>query len=220
MQNIYSAENVVATHDSSFLAKVMAYTTFAILLTAVGVFSFPYIFTETMPPIQLLIILELILVFTHRKWAQWPRPVNILVYAFYAFFSGITLAPIVFMALSLGGTVIIIKALVVTACLSLAAGIYALTTSRDLSGMGGFLVMALIGLILVGILNIFFPSTAVEFYSALAGVGLFSAFIAYDIQMIQKYPKHMAIEASIGLYLSIVNLFIDVLRVLMALSRD
>lgn len=204
--------------ERGFRAKVFHLTAIALGVCALGVWSAGYVF-QFMPSLWPLIIAELALVFTASWWSQLERPTNILLYGLFAFMSGLTLAPLISVAIATGGAALLFKALIATVCLSTAAGTYALTTDRDLSGLGGFLMMGLIGLIVVGVLQIFWPSNTVELYSSLFGVGLFSVFIAYKIQIIDRFPKNRAIEASLSLFLSIVNLFIDVLRLLMALNR-
>ena len=208
---------------SDFLMKVMNYVAAAFGVTALGAYLAPQLI-----PVEklmgggylLIFIAELALIFTSSWWSQFQRPVNFLIYFAFAFLSGITLYPLLMMAVSVGGIDIVVKALTATVALSFAAGIYAKTTTRDLSGMGGFLMMSLIGLIVVGILQMFWFSSTVELFASGFGVLIFSGFIAYDIQMIEKYPENRAIEASLGLYLSIFNLFTSLLRLLIALQSN
>ncbi len=211
------------TAESSFLMKVMNYTALAFAITALGTLLAPKILPLSFLQgggMWIIFIAEIILIFTSSKWSQLQRPTNMLLFSLFAFLSGITLYPLLTIALHIGGTTLVFKALTTTVALSFAAGIYARTTNRNLAGIGGFLMMGLIGLIVVGILQIFWFSSTVELFASGFGVILFSGFIAYDIQMIQKYPENRAIEASLALYLSIFNLFISVLRLLLALNRD
>lgn len=208
---------------SDFTMKVMNYVAVAFAITAAGAYFAPSI----LPPSFLtgggywiIFIAELALIFTSSWWSQMAPPINYGLFGLFAFLSGLTLYPLLMLALSVGGSEMIFKALTATVALSLAAGTYAKTTQRDLSGMGGFLMMALIGLIVVGVLQMFWFNSMVELVSSGIGVILFSAFIAYDIQMIEKYPEERAIEASIGLYLAIFNLFTSLLRFLMAMQNN
>lgn len=208
---------------SDFLMTVMNYVALAFAITAAGAYFAPMIVPASFLAkggFWIIFIAELALVWTSSWWSQLARPVNFLLYAAFAFLSGITLYPLLMVAFAVGGTAIVFKALVATVALSFSAGIYARTTTRDLSGMGGFLIMGLIGLIVVGILQIFWPSDTVELWSSGIAVLLFSGFIAYDIQMIERYPENRAIEAAIGLYLSIFNLFTSLLRLLISLQRN
>ncbi|MGE0698710.1 MAG: Bax inhibitor-1 family protein, partial [Hyphomicrobiaceae bacterium] len=66
-----------------------------------------------------------------------------------------------------------------------ALSLYGYTTKKDLSGWGSFLFMGLIGIILAGIANIFFQSSALQFAISVIGVLVFAGFTAYDTQRIK-----------------------------------
>ena len=82
--------------------------------------------------------------------------------------------------------------------------------------------MGIIGMIIIGVIGIFVPwGNTFEIVFSGAGVLIFSGFIMYDFQKIKEYPQDRYIEAALSLYLDIFNLFIYVLRLIMALSsRD
>ncbi|HYD05170.1 MAG TPA: Bax inhibitor-1/YccA family protein, partial [Reyranella sp.] len=94
--------------------------------------------------------------------------------------------------------------------------LYGYTTKRDLSGMGKFLFMGLIGLILAGIVNMIWPSGTMSFIISAVGVLIFSGLIAYDTQRIkEQYDEaweqgaleKVAVFGALSLYLDFVNLF-------------
>ena len=104
----------------------------------------------------------------------------------------------------------------VTAASFGALSLYGYTTKRDLSAMGKFLFMGLIGLILASLVNMFFPSGTMNFIISVAGVLIFSGLIAYDTQRIKEQyadaygtgvAEKMAIFGALSLYLDFVNLF-------------
>ena len=104
----------------------------------------------------------------------------------------------------------------VTAASFGALSLYGYTTKRDLSAMGKFLFMGLIGLILASLVNMFFPSGTMSFIISVAGVLIFSGLIAYDTQRIKEQyadaygtdvAEKMAIFGALSLYLDFVNLF-------------
>lgn len=200
-----------------FLNKVFGYFGLAVLMSAVGVFYAP----AFLPPsaYNIALILELILIFTSGMWSQ-KRPLNIILFATFAFLSGVTVVPLLAMAKATAGVGIIYKALFASTGMFVGSAIYGQITKKNLLGMRGFLITGLIGLIIVGILQIFFYSNTVELIASGFGVLLFSAFVAYDIQKIKHYPENMAIEAALSLYLSFFNLFVSVLRLMLALGRD
>ena len=114
---------------------------------------------------------------------------------------------------------------VVTAFLSAsamfgAAAIYGHVTKRSLAGFGGILFMALIGLIVASLLNVFLAGGALTWIISIVGVVIFTALTAYDVQRIQNgdiavYTGSMEKAAVIGalhLYLDFVNLFLFMLR--------
>jgi FtsH-binding integral membrane protein len=115
---------------------------------------------------------------------------------------------------------------VVTAFLSAsamfgAAAIYGSVTKRSLGGLGGILFMALIGLIVASVINVFLASSGLSWIISIVGVVLFTALTAYDVQRIQNgdlavYTGSMEKAAVIGalhLYLDFVNLFLFMLRI-------
>jgi FtsH-binding integral membrane protein len=115
-----------------------------------------------------------------------------------------------------------------TAAAYLALSLYGYTTKRDLTAMGKFLFMGLIGLILAGLVNMFFPSGTMSFIISAAGVLIFSGLIAYDTQKIKEQyseaygtdvAEKMAIFGALSLYLDFVNLF-QFLMSFMGQSRD
>ncbi len=104
----------------------------------------------------------------------------------------------------------------VTAASFGALSLYGYTTKRDLTAMGKFLFMGLIGLMLASLVNMFFPSGTMNFIISVAGVLIFSGLIAYDTQKIKEQyaeaygrdvAEKVAIFGALSLYLDFVNLF-------------
>ncbi|MDP3160819.1 MAG: Bax inhibitor-1/YccA family protein [Reyranella sp.] len=94
--------------------------------------------------------------------------------------------------------------------------LYGYTTKRDLTAMGKFLFMGVIGLILASIVNMIWPSGTMSFVISAAGVLIFSGLIAYDTQKIKEQyaaawgtdtAEKVAIFGALSLYLDFVNLF-------------
>ncbi|ESQ78601.1 Bax inhibitor-1/YccA family protein [Asticcacaulis sp. YBE204] len=98
------------------------------------------------------------------------------------------------------------------------------TTKKDLSGMGSFLIMALIGLIVASIVNMFLQNSMFDFIISLAGVVIFAGLIAYDTQKLKSIyyqlggsEAKMNVATSFGaleLYLDFINLFTFLLRLM------
>ncbi len=102
-----------------------------------------------------------------------------------------------------------------------AMSIYGYTTKRDLTKLGSFLMMGLIGIIIASIVNIFMKSTMMYFIISILGVLIFVGLTAYDTQKIKnmymvsdsgELMGKKAIMGALTLYLDFINLFIMLLR--------
>lgn len=116
----------------------------------------------------------------------------------------------------------------VTAIAFLGLSLYGYTTKRDLSGMGAFLVMGVIGLIVASIVNIFIASSALQFAISVIGVLIFAGLTAYDTQRLKSEYLHYsqmgadgaaylskgAIMGALSLYLNFLNMFMFLLQFL------
>ncbi len=104
--------------------------------------------------------------------------------------------------------------------------LFGYTTQKDLSGMGTFLMMGVIGLIVASIINIFLGSPAIMFAISILGVLIFAGLTAYDTQSIKnEYIEHSrhadsewlgksAIMGALRLYLDFINMFMFLLQLL------
>jgi FtsH-binding integral membrane protein len=110
---------------------------------------------------------------------------------------------------------------VATAAAFAGLSLWGYTTKRNLSGIGSFLIMALVGLLVVMILNAFFPSPAISLLIGIAGVLIFAGLTAYDTQKLKEaYHSGMGedekaritIWGALDLYLDFINLFLFLLR--------
>ncbi len=118
----------------------------------------------------------------------------------------------------------IAQTFLVTAIAFAGLSLYGYTTKRDLSGMGTFLMMGLIGLIVASIVNIFLGSGMVAFAISVIGVLIFAGLTAYDTQSIKsEYVQHAsfgdaewlgksAIMGALRLYLDFINMFMFLLQ--------
>lgn len=136
----------------------------------------------------------------------------------YALMNGLAFS-VLFLIYELGS---IFQVFVIAAGMYAAAAAYGYFTKRDLSNMGSFLFMGLIGLILASIVNIFLNSSALEFAVSLIGVAIFTGLTAYDMSRMKEQAIVMyageglaqkrAIIGALSLYLNFVNLFLFLLR--------
>ncbi len=110
----------------------------------------------------------------------------------------------------------------ITAGTFAAMSLYGYTTKRDLTGIGSFLFMGLIGIVIASIVNLFLGSSALDFAISVIGVLVFTGLTAYDTQKIKEMyveadgaavMTKKAIMGALNLYLDFINLFIMLLRV-------
>jgi uncharacterized protein len=104
-----------------------------------------------------------------------------------------------------------------------ALSLYGYTTQRDLSPIGSFLIMGLIGLIIAMVVNMFLKSTGLDFVISAVGVLIFAGLTAWDTQKIKEMYDPMEDGTAVGrksvmgaltLYLDFINLFMFLLRFL------
>jgi len=170
-----------------------------------------------------LIIAELALVFTisarvHKMQASTATALFVL----YAALNGATLSFIfiIYTRSSIAATFF------VCAATFIACSIYGWTTKRDLTSMGGFMMMGLIGIIIASLVNLFIRSSAMHMIISYIGVLVFVGLTAYDTQhlktMAVSQPADIgasavrkgAILGALKLYLDFINLFLMLLRIL------
>lgn len=139
-----------------------------------------------------------------------------LLFYVFAIINGFTLSAI-FFVYSPGS---ITKTFFITAGTFGAMSVYGYFTNRDLTRVGSFLVMALFGLIIVSLVNIFLKSDSLGWVISFVGVLLFIGLTAWDTQKIKQMAmtvpdEHTSKLATIGalsLYLDFINLFLYLLR--------
>lgn len=120
----------------------------------------------------------------------------------------------------------IVTTFLVTSIAFASLSLYGYTTKKDLSAMGTFLLMGLIGLIVASIINIFIASSALQFAISVIGVLIFAGLTAYDTQSIKNEYIQMAsrgdkewlgkaaIMGALRLYLDFINMFMFLLQFL------
>ena len=122
--------------------------------------------------------------------------------------------------LGVAGPGLIMEALGATALVFFALSGYVLTTKKDFSFMGGFLVVGLVVVLVAAIANIFFAVPAVSLAISAAIVFIMSGFILFDTSRIINGGETNYIRATVSLYLNIYNLFTSMLHLLGAFGGD
>lgn len=163
-----------------------------------------------------LIIVELGIVWWLSSSITKIKPTTaILGFAVYSAINGLTLSILflVYTGASIASTFFICSGTFV------ATSIFGWVTKRDLTGMGAMLRMALIGLLIALVVNLFLRSPLLDFGLSLFGVALFIGLTAYDTQWLKRIhqespdaPEQLAVMGALKLYLDFINMFIFMLR--------
>lgn len=170
------------------------------------------------------------------KWVVWLAPLGLVFFlSFRVHKMSVAAAQTTFwvyaalVGLSLGAIFLvftgesIVRTFFITAASFGALSLWGYTTKRDLSGMGSFLFMGLIGIIIAMIVNAFLGSTALQFAISVIGVLVFAGLTAYDTQQIKEMyyegdgtavAGRKAIMGALRLYLDFINLFMFLLQFL------
>jgi len=142
-------------------------------------------------------------------------------FVFYAALNGVTIASI--FLIYTGAS--IVSTFFICAGTFVACSIYGMTTKRDLTSMGGFMAMGLIGIIIASLVNMFVRSSGMSIIISYVGVIVFVGLTAYDTQKLKDMAltqpmdagasviRKGAIMGALSLYLDFINLFLMLLRI-------
>jgi FtsH-binding integral membrane protein len=120
----------------------------------------------------------------------------------------------------------IVRVFFITAATFGALSLYGYTTKRDMSGLGSFLFMGLIGIVIASVVNLFLASSALQFAVSVIGVFVFAGLTAWDTQRLKSeyiygyasaggdIAERAAITGALSLYLNFINLFTLLLQLL------
>lgn len=208
-----------------FLAKVFNWM--AIGLTVTGVVAY-FVAASGMvraliasPVFFILVLVELGLVFFLSARIERMQPGTATgLFVGYSVLNGVTLSTI-FLAYTHAS---IAATFLVTAGMFAAMAVYGMVTKRDLSGLGSFMFMGLIGILLASLVNLFLKSSSLHWAISAIGVLVFVGLTAYDAQKIKNIGedgimtqgeaavRKGAIIGALALYLDFINLFLMLLR--------
>ena len=195
-------------HTAAGLAVsgLVAYITYASgLMYAMGPLMWLFVFA----PLGMILYYS----FAGQNWSY--ETLRTFYYAFVAVM-GVSLSTIfaVYTAVSIA------QVFFITAATFASASLYGYSTKRDLTSMGSFLIVGLIGIIIASVVNIFLASSALMFTISIIGVIVFTGLTAWDTQNAKNiYLAHGAdprygIQFAISLYLNFINLFQMLLHLL------
>lgn len=223
LANVSSEE--LAERVQGVMRRVYLWMTLGLVVTALSAFAVMQteaLFMLVARNVWWFIIGEFVLVlgltFTLNRL---PLPVALGGFFLYAAVNGATLS-IVILAYTASQ---VLAAFVSTACVFGAMTLVGYTTKMDLTKLGGFLTMALIGVILGSIINIFLASDGLDWILTFLGIAIFIGLTAYHTQRIKTMTAvaltqggNVSVETTVGvygaliLYLDFINLFLRILR--------
>lgn len=219
------------TRVSRIMRSVYVKMTLGLLvtaLTAMWCYSTPAVtsfFFSHSAVMWVLMILELGLVIGISAGInRLSSPTATMLFYLFAVVNGLMLFPIFLVYTHTS----IAKTFFITAGTFGAMSIFGYTTSQDLTKWGSFLFMALIGLIIVSVVNIFAHSSSLEWIISGAGVLIFIGLTAWDTQKVKQMAAMTPSEATgrlatigaLSLYLDFINLFLYLLRFFGGSNRD
>ena len=133
----------------------------------------------------------------------------------FTFFMGLMLARLLGMVLGLkNGGSLIMMAFGGTGAIFFGMATLSTVIKRDLGSMGKFLFIGMIMLLVAMVANIFIQSSALMITLSVLAIGIFSAFILYDLKRVQNGEETNYITATLGVYLSLYNVFSNLLALL------
>ncbi len=133
---------------------------------------------------------------------------GVLLLLAFTFFMGVMLSRLLGVVLSRGnGGSLVMMAFAGTSAVFFGMATLSSVIKRDLSGMGRFLFIGAIMLLVAGIANMFIQSGALMITLAVLAIGIFSAFILYDLKRVRDGEETNYVTATLGVYLSLYNVF-------------
>jgi len=133
----------------------------------------------------------------------------------FTFFMGLMLSRLIGVVLGMAnGAGLIMMAFSGTGLIFLGMAAMSTVIKRDLSSMGKFLFVGVIMLIVAGIANIWLQSSALMINLSVVAIGIFSAFIIYDLKRVRDGEETNYISATLAIYLDLYNIFQSLLAIL------
>ena len=225
-RNVSPIDFELAEANQRFMVKVYGWMCLALAVTGfVSLFinhfePLMYFFMTHTGVFIFLLIAEIILVgVLSARIEKMSLFTCTLIFLIYSILNGITLAPLflVYTQSSIASTFFIVSGTFA------AMSLFGYFTKQDLTKWGNILIMALIGLIIATLVNLFIHSTWVYWLTTYAGVFIFVGLIAYDTQKLKEMSaltveeteesRKMTIMGALSLYLDFINLFIYLLRI-------
>lgn len=223
------SQNYAETRVGSVMKRVYGIMTFGMLVTAAMAYicsaqAFMEYFQANSWLMWVLIIGEFAILFgVNSAITRLGTAAGVALFTIFAVINGMLMAPI-FLVYTHAS---IFKTFLITAATFGAMSVYGFFTTRSLAKIGSVLVMALFGLLIAMLVNIFMKSESFDFIISIVGVLIFVGLTAWDTQQIKVLALQMpdaglgrlAVLGALNLYLDFLNLFLFLLRIFGG-SRD
>ncbi len=223
-QNQIAASGTLATEQNKVLRNTYMMLAMTMIPTIIGAFigtSINFSFMAEHPIMGSLLMfgamMGLLFAVTALRNSVW----GIVALLGFTFVAGVFLGPILQVALHLkNGAQLVGMAAGGTGAIFFSLATYATVTQKDFSFMGKFLFIGVILLVLASLANLFFAIPALALTLSAIAVLIFSAYILYDVSQIVNGGETNYVMATMGLYLDIYNIFVNLLSLLMAFSGE
>lgn len=219
-----AATSGIAAAQNRVLRNTYALLGVSMIPTVIGAIigtNLSFAFMRASPIISVLLLLAVVygLMFAIEKNKDSSLGVYLLLT--FTFFMGVILGPLLQVALAFSnGAQLITVAAGGTGVTFVAMAAFSATTKRDLSGMGRFLFVGAIVLMIGVVANIFFQMPAMQLALSAAFILFSSLVIAYTINSVVHGGETNYISATLSIYVSIYNIFTSLLRLLMAVTGN
>jgi len=208
--------------SSSLIGKVMGLLAFSFLFATIGAVAGFFVFAHAAPSTFFIVaIAGLVVLFALNFLIQKPG-INLFLLYLFTFLEGMSLAPLLSYYLVNGGG-ILAEAFIITMLTAFGLAAYSWTTKRDFTRLGDYLFFGVILLLIAGIVGIFVPAFNTGLLGliiSVIGVAIFSGYVLYYIQrakyMADTLPN--AIGLTVSLFITLINLFLYILRILSILQ--
>ena len=225
-----SRENILSTpqaRSNALLKNVYLWMTAGLLLTTVVAYvigSNQQLLSRlySTGAIYMLMITQLVIVFMLSMRVQKMSSMSAIAwFAVYSICTGAMLSAVI----AVYAKAVIARAFLTTALMFAFMSVYAMTTKRDLSRMGNILLMAIIGMLVASLVNLFLRSEAIYYALSYVGVAIFCGLTAWDTQKIMRLNDEygygideetfvkLSIICALQLYLDFINIFLYLLRI-------
>lgn len=207
-----AASGAEARLASGLLGKVFGLLAFAMAFAVVG----GYVGAQLGSAWFLPIMIAYFGLFFAVQALREREGINLVMLYAFAFATGLLIGPVIESYVSAGSGGVVLQAAAITGVMTAGLSAFALTTKRDLSGLAPYLFMALLGLLVTMIVNIFVGGSVLSVAIGWAGALIFSGLLIIQVQRAKYAPDTMAnaVVITLGIFLNIVNLFLSVLRIL------